>query len=448
MSTSNFSFGARARAIAQSAKKAVLNAPLEPIISPSKLRIQIVGIIILVGQPLYYIIWTVVIPEPYENLGLRVCMMLFGALLVLPVVCGRPFSRTAARVFSLATFANLPFFFWWMYFANGGDAAWLASVTAMIFFYYYVTDWRLASAGVAAGLLINVFLWSQFSSSTAVWQALAATWPVHLFSWVSGVVLGLSAANTRRQRLLSMLSTMAIMAHELRTPLATLSLIGQALNQRLAGLLQAKDATAAAFSGLAVMQPQVEKIAQLVRLMNHQIDTQISNSSLLVATGASESVSMGQVVHGAITSYPFTDAALAQCVEVEIASDFTFRGSRLMTSQVITNLLKNALRALVATQRDPVLGDVSVTVTASGASGKLIFADRGVGMPLAVRERVFEPFFTTHESSGHGLGLMFCKQVIQRAGGIITLESQEGAGTQFTVTLPIERSEAREHLHA
>ncbi|MFM2398839.1 MAG: hypothetical protein RL341_996, partial [Pseudomonadota bacterium] len=231
MPLSNFTFGTKTRAIVQSARKAVLDAPLEPIISPSKLRIQIVGIIILIGQPLYYIIWTAVIPEPYENLGLRMCMMVFGVLLLLPAVCSRPFSRTAARVFSLATFANLPFFFWWMYFANGGDAAWLASVTAMIFFYYYVTDWRLASGGVAAGLLINMYLWSQFASWSAVLQALTPSWPIHLFSWVSGVVLGLSAANTRRQRLLSMLSTMAIMAHELRTPLATLSLIGQALNQ-------------------------------------------------------------------------------------------------------------------------------------------------------------------------------------------------------------------------
>ncbi|MGL4575353.1 MAG: sensor histidine kinase [Burkholderiaceae bacterium] len=450
MPLSNFSFGARIRAIAQGARKAVLHAPLEPIISPSKLRIQIVGAITLVGHPLYYIIWTFVIPEPYENLGLRLLMMLFGVPLLLPAVCNRPFSRTAARVFSLNTFVNLPFFFWWMYFANGGDAVWLASVTAMIFFYYYVTDWRLATVGVAVGLLINMFLWSQFASEAAVLQALAPTWPVHLFSWASGIVLGLSAANTRRQRLLSMLSTMAIMAHELRTPLATLSLIGQALNQRLSGLAQSKDA-AAAVSGLAAMQPQVEKITQLVRLMNHQIDTQISNSSLLVATGARESVRMGQVVQEAIAGYPFTDAALAQCVEVSVVTDYTFRGSKVLTAQVITNLLKNALRAVVATQRDPVLGDVSVTVTTSGQHGKLVFADRGIGMPLAVRERVFEPFFTTHESSGHGLGLMFCKQVIQRAGGTIALESQEGAGTRFTLTLPIdssERSEVREHLHA
>ncbi|MFM2400090.1 MAG: hypothetical protein RL341_2247, partial [Pseudomonadota bacterium] len=196
-----------------------------------------------------------------------------------------------------------------------------------------------------------------------------------------------------------------------------------------------------AFAGVAAMQPQVEKIVQLVRLMNHQIDTQISNSSLLVATGARESVFMGRVVKEAIAGYPFTDTALAQCVEVSVAADYTFRGSNLLTAQIVTNLLKNALRAVVATQRDPVPGDVSITVTTSGQTGQLIFADRGVGMPLAVRERVFEPFFTTHESSGHGLGLMFCKQVIQRAGGTIALESQEGAGTRFTVTLPIERKE-------
>jgi two-component system, CAI-1 autoinducer sensor kinase/phosphatase CqsS len=443
-----FSIHRKVRSLLLAGKQSVLNAPLEPIISPSRLRIQVVGIIMLVGHPLYYVIWSRVLPEPYETASLRAVMMLFGLLLLAPSVCGRPYSRAAAQVFSLVTFANLPFFFWWMYFANGGDAVWLASVTAMIFFYYSVTDWRLATAGVAAGLLINGIVWSQESSTAAVLQTLLGSWPVHLFSWVSGVVLGLSAANTRRQRLVSMLSTMAIMAHELRTPLATLSLIGQALTQRMNGLQSPGPTQDGATAATAAMRPQVERITQLVRLMNHQIDTQISNSSQLVISGARELLRMGAAVEEAVAGYPFTDTALANCVQVSVREDYTFRGSRQLTQQVITNLLKNALRAVAATQRDPEPGDIAIEVTAVGSVGKLVFSDRGVGMPLAVRERVFEPFFTTHESSGHGLGLMFCKQVVQGAGGTIQVDSQEGVGTRFVITVPIERGELRENVHA
>jgi signal transduction histidine kinase len=422
-------------------RQQVLNTPLEPIISPSKLRIQIVGVIILIGQPLYYLIWAVLLPEPYENLWLRMSMMALGALLLIPAICNRPFSRTAARVFSFAAFSNLPLFFWFMYFANNGDAVWLASVTAMIFFYYTVTDWRLATLGIAVGLALAAAYWSFAGTGAGVASDLLTSWPVHLFSWVSGVVLGLSAANTRRARLLSMLSTMGIMAHELRTPLATMSLIGQAMNQRINSLVQRGVPASDTAASVAKMAPQAERIAQLVRLMNHQIDTQISNSSLLVSTGARETVSMAVVVNEALEIYPFTDEALAQCVQVSLQQDFIFTGSKSLTRQVVTNLLKNALRALISTQRDLRPGDIVIEINVNAGAGQLTVADRGVGMPREVYERVFEPFFTTHESSGHGLGLMFCKQVVQRADGSIRVQSQAGVGTHVVITLPVERKQ-------
>jgi two-component system, CAI-1 autoinducer sensor kinase/phosphatase CqsS len=430
------------RTLTYAARQQVLNAPLEPIISPSKLRIQIVGVTILIGQPLYYMIWAFLLPEPYENLWLRMCMMIFGAMLLMPAIYNRPYSRTAARVFSLVTFANLPFFFWFMYFANHGDAVWLASVTAMIFFYYTVIDWRLATLGVAAGLIVGGGYWAYVSSTAEVTGDLLSSWPVHLFSWISGIVLGLSAANTRRARLLSMLSTMGIMAHELRTPLATISIIGQALGQRINAVIQPDASTTNLLATAAQMRPQVERIAQLVRLMNHQIDTQISNSSLLVSTGTRETVGMAEIVNEAVQNYPFTDTSIAQSVQASIRQDFNFMGSRALTRQVVSNLLKNAVRALISTQRDPQAGDIVIEVNAQGGFGQLVVEDRGVGMPSSVYERIFEPFFTTHESSGHGLGLMFCKQVIQRANGSIRVESQLGVGTRVVIRLPVIREQS------
>jgi two-component system, CAI-1 autoinducer sensor kinase/phosphatase CqsS len=432
----------RVQALLYTMRQQVLDIPFEPIISPSKLRIQIVGVTILIGQPLYYVIWALLLPEPYENFWLRMGMMAVGALLLIPAVYSRPYSHIAARVFSFATFANLPFFFWFMYFANRGDAVWLASVTAMIFFYYTVTDWRFATLGVAIGLVMAGSYWGYFGSAVNVKDDLLASWPVHLFSWFSAIVLGLSAANTRRARLMSMLSTMGIMAHELRTPLATMSLIGQALSQRINTLVQQGVAAPGALATITTMAPQTQRIAQLVRLMNHQIDSQISNSSLLVSTGAKEAVSMHKTVNEALDIYPFTDASLAQCVQVTVQQDFNFTGSRPLMRQVVTNLLKNALRALISTQRDPQAGDLVIQVNVQAGAGQLVVADRGIGMPPAVRERVFEPFFTTHESSGHGLGLMFCKQVVQRAHGSIQVESEPGVGTRVVITLPVEKEQS------
>jgi two-component system, NtrC family, sensor kinase len=65
--------------------------------------------------------------------------------------------------------------------------------------------------------------------------------------------------------------------------------------------------------------------------------------------------------------------------------------------------------------------------------------DNGPGMPAQVRERVFEPFFTTKPASeGTGLGLSLSHDIISRGhGGTLRVESEEGAGTEFLIILPI-----------
>lgn len=69
--------------------------------------------------------------------------------------------------------------------------------------------------------------------------------------------------------------------------------------------------------------------------------------------------------------------------------------------------------------------------------------DNGGGIPTDVRERMFDPFFTTRPSQvGTGLGLSISNDIVRAHGGTITCESNEGAWTRFTVSLPSERTKA------
>jgi signal transduction histidine kinase len=61
--------------------------------------------------------------------------------------------------------------------------------------------------------------------------------------------------------------------------------------------------------------------------------------------------------------------------------------------------------------------------------------DDGPGVPKDLREKVFEPFFSTKEE-GTGLGLSIAVRVIEQHGGRLTLESEKGLGTTFVITLP------------
>jgi two-component system NtrC family sensor kinase len=103
--------------------------------------------------------------------------------------------------------------------------------------------------------------------------------------------------------------------------------------------------------------------------------------------------------------------------------------------QVILNFLTNATYAI---GKD---GVITITTRLSGDdSVDIVISDTGGGIPEAHLSKIFDPFFTTKPSGqGTGLGLSICHGIIQRLGGRITVKSQVGQGTEFTITLPRSR---------
>jgi signal transduction histidine kinase len=103
--------------------------------------------------------------------------------------------------------------------------------------------------------------------------------------------------------------------------------------------------------------------------------------------------------------------------------------------QVLLCLLSNAAEAVPP-------GGV-ITVEASGRNGtiELAVADSGPGVPPELRERVFEPFFTTR-SRGVGLGLAVARQIVQAHGGKIEVGDAPAGGARFSVRLPVGRAES------
>jgi signal transduction histidine kinase len=85
-------------------------------------------------------------------------------------------------------------------------------------------------------------------------------------------------------------------------------------------------------------------------------------------------------------------------------------------------------------------GDLTINghLNADGASVKISIKDTGSGIPAADIPYIFDPFFTTkQEGFGVGLGLSTAYGIIERHQGAIDVESKKGAGTTFTITLPV-----------
>src|SRR5690554_5205830 len=118
------------------------------------------------------------------------------------------------------------------------------------------------------------------------------------------------------------------------------------------------------------------------------------------------------------------------CDDAEILSD----ANRL--SQVFLNLLVNAIHSIE--QGDVDNNCITVLTRREDHHLKVIIRDTGIGMGERVMEQIFEPFYTTkYRGDGSGLGLSISRDIVQALGGEITVKSQVGVGSEFTVTLPI-----------
>ena len=403
---------------------------MEPI-QTTQGRIRALALSTFIGHLVFYEIWSQWLPQPYENLGLRLAMAFAGLLLLaIPGIADAPPSRSACVACSIVFWITLPVFFSFMYFSNGGNSVWLASLGAMFLIYYHLTDWRLATVGSGSGLLAGWLLFQAFGPEVApLGEEQATTNLVVLgFCWWMGITLGLSSSNLRREQLAATLGTIGIMAHELRTPLATMQLVGDAVRNEAA---QQEGEAAERLHDLS------QRLHGLVRNMNRQIDMQITNARFMHLAANAQRISAAELVRAAIADYPYRSSRERNCVVVEVHDDFHFLGSRQLFTLVIDNLTKNALRSLAAASSAPRAGDLLIQVGAQGDRGRIVFTDNGVGMDAELRKRIFQPFFSTDRGTGHGLGLAFCQRVVQAARGTIRVKSAPHEGAVFTIELPV-----------
>jgi two-component system phosphate regulon sensor histidine kinase PhoR len=112
-----------------------------------------------------------------------------------------------------------------------------------------------------------------------------------------------------------------------------------------------------------------------------------------------------------------------------------FQGDRLHMVSVIFNLLDNALKY----SKDE--ADIRIHLEGDSKNVTLRVEDNGIGIPAVYQDRIFDKFFRvphgdTHNAKGYGLGLSYVAQVVQKHQGRITVNSEEGKGTAFTIVLP------------
>ncbi len=122
-----------------------------------------------------------------------------------------------------------------------------------------------------------------------------------------------------------------------------------------------------------------------------------------------------------------------------VAGQFaTVNGDEVLLRQAVSNLLRNAVEACAGRPEPPCIR-MDGAVDHVHQLLRLVVADNGPGVDPAIREKIFQPFFTTKER-GTGLGLSLVQKIVVTHNGRLTLASPEPGGAAFQMTLPLSRT--------
>ena len=178
-----------------------------------------------------------------------------------------------------------------------------------------------------------------------------------------------------------------------------------------------------------------QEIARDIGELNQLID-EILLSSRLDASEADM---------GIIETVDLMGLAAEECAQVGAELDLVEGiDSNALTVQGVPRLLRRAIRNLLENARRYGAGEIAVelatTSAAAGSFATVRVNDRGPGVPVDLRERIFEPFYrlpgASEREGGVGLGLALVKSIVERHGGTVRCEDRPGGGASFVIALP------------
>jgi len=115
--------------------------------------------------------------------------------------------------------------------------------------------------------------------------------------------------------------------------------------------------------------------------------------------------------------------------------------------RVLLNLINNAFQAVNEKSKtagsdfvpEVIISTKLIFPSSGGSRGAISVKDNGPGIPDAIKDKIFQPFFTTKPTGqGTGLGLSLSYDIVKAHGGELKVETKEGAGTTFSITLPFK----------
>lgn len=213
--------------------------------------------------------------------------------------------------------------------------------------------------------------------------------------------------------------------HELKTPIATVSVAIEALKNfnALHDPQKTREYLDISQNELQRLSLLVDKVLKLSMFENKAIELK------------PEMLDLKSIVDDVAASMRLQLEKYKAQISIESQGDLTLKGDKLHLTSVVFNLLDNALKYSKA------YPSIRIEMKEVDNMVQLEMIDNGIGIAPEYKDRIFEKFFRvpagdTHNAKGYGLGLSYVAHVIQKHHGTIEVESQPGIGSRFIVKLP------------
>ncbi|MBA8667370.1 hypothetical protein H1Q59_05630 [Holosporaceae bacterium 'Namur'] len=332
----------------------------------------------------------------------------------------------------LITFC-LPFVSSYMLFIGFNDPFWMINGILSAFSLYLFVDARRFLLLYSIGTLGGFILFKLSGFSLEGFQEITTTGRIayiYLFFLFATLFFLRKREKEQEERFETMHVFGGAMAHEVKSPLATLNMCAQTINSLVQGAFnnkQVKDGNCT----FTLKEEDADTLAEFTQMLTKVSSQGISTVDGLLASLKStviaddkKNITIEECVTTSILEYKLLNPE-KDGVYINIADNFSFFGSMHYVKHLLSNLLTNAYK----------YGGRNVKIEIRAEKNKLYFRDDGKGIAEDDLPYIFDRFYSKSKS-GTGIGLAFCKMVMQDMGGYIECKSKLGKYTEFILTFP------------
>ena len=411
----------------------------------SRAAMQWGGLIGLLAHPIYYFVWTYLLPQPYDNLYLRLSAALFSIPPILQKYWPKRFNNYLLALWHFALIYALPFVCTFLAIKNSFSTMWMMTEVMMIFIMALCINIPLLLMSYIVIGFISAFIAVNLTSDemlvlTKTDKSNLALLPVvMLCSMVFSITMQKGRALADKTRALTTLA--GSIALDMRNPLGQMKFALECIS----GLLPTPSTSHASqkisthtvndiYSNIAQGLNSCKRGLQVIDITLHEVSNHELNPEKF------EYLSAVTVTAKALDEYGFDTPDERKRVHIQTRTDFVFKVDETAYIYIIFNIIKNALYYF---KQYP---NAEITITVSRQI--ITITDTGPGIPAPIFSRLFREFTTAGKSNGTGLGLAYCQRTMQTFNGEISCETVLGQYTTFTLSFPmIQQNEIEEHTN-